>query len=111
MLPALPAAIALASYGIEALTRRAAGGLRPRFVSVAAWVILVGGQAYGSLHTPTWEDSAYPSVAQFLLGQMPRSSNGVVLISSDRDGEGLLIAEVASREPQPRLGCCGPLKF
>jgi 4-amino-4-deoxy-L-arabinose transferase-like glycosyltransferase len=103
MLPAVPAAVILAAHGIETLTRRLPAGLAPRVVSVLVWAGILGVQAYGAMHAPISRDSVYPFVAQFVLHNIPPGGNGVVLVSSDRDGEGALIAEVASREPQPRL--------
>jgi hypothetical protein len=103
LLPVVPAAVILAAHGIEALALRLQGRFRPRLVSALVWVGLLGAQAYGAMHAPILDDSAFPLVSQFVLSHIPAGANGVVLVSSDRNGEGALIAEVASREPQPAL--------
>jgi hypothetical protein len=102
MLPAIPPAIVLAGECVRRLTALASLSLRP-IVPMAIWVGLVGAQGYSAIHTPPSLNTAYPAVAQFILRQAAANSTGVVLVSSDRNGESDLIAEVSSREPQPKL--------
>jgi hypothetical protein len=102
MLPAIPPAIILAGSFARRLAALASVSLRPS-VPIAIWVALVGTQAYSAIHLPPSLNTAYPAVSQFILDQTAANSSGVVLVSSDRNGESDCIAEIASREPQPRL--------
>jgi 4-amino-4-deoxy-L-arabinose transferase-like glycosyltransferase len=100
MLPAVPGCLILAAHAIRSFSERLPA---TRVVFGLAWVAILGTQAYGALHIPVNPNTAYPQVSEFILHHLPPGGDGVVLVSSDRDGEGDLIAEVASREPQPRL--------
>jgi 4-amino-4-deoxy-L-arabinose transferase-like glycosyltransferase len=98
MLPALPAAVILAALGLEALVSRLPAWSKPGYVAAILGFSIVGWQGFAAIRLPRRGDSAYPYVAQRLLQLQPADANQVILISSERNAEGLLIEEVASRE-------------
>ena len=103
LLPAIPAAAILAALGIQALTRKLPGTAKTPAIAALLWAGVLGSQAYGAIHMPPSADSTYPSIARFVLSHTPAGANGVILVSSDRNGEGAFISEVSSREPKLRL--------
>ncbi len=60
-------------------------------------VVLFVLQTFAIPRKPYW---GFTEVADFILSQ-PESRGSAILVSSEADGEGLLISEVAMRRPQP----------
>ncbi len=97
LLPAIPAAIAFAVAGLCLLARKLPSTpLKPAFLSL----LLVGLFAATSFGLPNKQSYGFAPVARLLVSQ-PQFRNSIILVSSDADGEGMLISEVAMRERRP----------
>jgi hypothetical protein len=95
-LPAVPAAMAFSAAGINFLGSRLPKRLKPAILSSTFLFIF--------LLTPfrfqRERNYGFAPIAQRLTSS-PQFYNAVILISSDADGEGMMISEIAMREKRP----------
>ncbi len=105
MINALPAFILFALAGGESLGRfvsqKATGGRIPLFRAyagvAASAVLLFAAQTFS---IPKEEHYGYTELSSYIENR-PELRNAVILVSSDRDGEGLLVSELAMQDQRP----------
>jgi hypothetical protein len=102
LMMAFPAILFLAAAGARQLAELLRGHVRPAWTAAA----LIGlGTVLWSCYSLTMvhrDERGYRAVAQYILSN-PALKNAVILVSSNEPaiGEGMLIAEIASRESRP----------
>jgi hypothetical protein len=112
--PAMPALIILAMTGLHALTGRQSLPVRASIAAALlalffAWPAIVppatplpgygsigNGVALSPFRIPSKQWHGFQPIADFILASDPRT---VTLVASDARGEGMLIADVAARDP------------
>lgn len=96
-MPALPAAIGFAVAGLVFLARRLPSHrLKPLLLGLGFLGLFVA----TGFALPPKQPHGFGPVAQVLVSQ-PQFRDSVMLVSSDADGEGMFISEVAMRERRP----------
>ncbi len=102
LLPAMPSMALLVGAGVQWVTRLPALGTRvsARSKSIAIAGLVAVAFVAGTFRIQPKRHYGFAEIAETLLEHSSRR-NPVVLVSSRGEGDGMLISEVASREPRP----------